>query len=130
MCYSCGHEQSEKGKTIGTGELQTDTGTSAAPEPPPPAEPAAVHEPAPDIAFRSKTDLSSAVELKSVPRRTPIAEDIPAPKHKQRAASSAPSSKPRLQKKKPCPVCRKQMKLHEEEKIWKCHSCDYQRRDF
>jgi len=72
-------------------------------------------------------DTEGASEL------TAAAEQKPTPVVSEPSAvplAASPSVKRPLSRKKPCPVCRKQMDWNEEEKTWRCPSCNYERRVF
>ncbi len=75
-----------------------------------------------------KTPKSEAVPEIPEDKSIPVAR--PAASHKSVHVATAPSGKRRSARKKTCPVCHKQMNMHEEERTWKCPSCDYQRREF
>jgi len=75
----------------------------------------------------------------SISERAAAAEPAPAVEQEPKPVASEPSAVPLaaslsvkrpLSRKKPCPVCRKQMEWKEKEKIWLCSFCNYERRVF
>lgn len=119
MCYTCGNEEPEKNAGSGAGGPAAAAAAANPPEPAPPDESAAELDPAP------------AAKPPVPPEPAPPAKPAPAPKNKPTPAAAQPSGKQSFPgKKKACPVCRKQMNMHEEENTWKCPFCNYQRREF
>jgi ribosomal protein L37AE/L43A len=78
-------------------------------------------------------DTEGASELTAAAELAAAAEQKPAPVASEPSAvplAATPSVKRPLSRKKPCPVCRKQMDWNEEEKTWRCLFCNYERRVF
>ena len=108
MCYSCAYEESGKGDVQDKSEEKIEH--TNAPKPTPALE--LIFDPSPPLAV----PLAS---LSSNEYQEPIKGSI------QR---SSPSNKQPSSKKKTCPVCRKKMNWHQEEKTWLCPFCQYERR--
>jgi ssDNA-binding Zn-finger/Zn-ribbon topoisomerase 1 len=108
ICFSCAFEESGTGDV--QGEREEIREHTNAPEPTPASEP--IFDPFPPLAVPSAS-------LSSPENQEPIKGSIP---------GSSPSHKQPSTKKKTCPVCRKKMNWHQEDKAWRCPYCDYERR--
>ncbi|MGE5807701.1 MAG: hypothetical protein ACM32I_01100 [Nitrospirota bacterium] len=108
MCYSCAYEELKEGEVQDKSEEKRKN--TNAPIPAPVSEP--IVDPSPPLAV-PLSDLSSDEYEESKE------ESSPSNKHSNKQPSS---------KKKPCPVCRKKMKWHEDEKAWRCPFCEYERK--
>lgn len=115
MCYTCGNEELETGAAAGAGNVNNASKAPSPPEPEPAMEPSAVASPAPAAYYGTVPELTSAAEFVPPSKPTPGAFET--------------SGKRPSPRKKPCPVCRKQMNMDEKTNTWKCPSCNYQRRE-
>ena len=101
ICYSCAYEELTKDGAQGKSEEKREHANAF--KPTPVAEP--IFDPSP-------------------PRTDPLASL--SSDESQESTTGSPSNK-QPSKKKTCPVCRKKMNWHEEDKAWRCPFCQYER---
>ncbi|MDH4230756.1 MAG: hypothetical protein OEW04_01855 [Nitrospirota bacterium] len=78
-------------------------------------------------------DAEGPSEPAAAAEPAPVAEQKPTPVSSQPFAvpsTASPSGKRQFSRKKPCPVCRKQMDWNDDDKTWRCLYCNYERRVF
>lgn len=103
ICFSCAFEEPKEGDVQDKNEVKIELEDE--PEPTSASEP--ISKPSPSIAV-------------------PVA-DMPFNAYQEPKKRSSPPHSQASSKKKTCPACRKRMSWHEEEKVWRCSFCGYER---
>ncbi len=141
MCYSCGYQ--EQGKDPAPAQFRQVALEVNSTEPSAP-EDSGAHKKCPMCGGRMDAQAGGAWmcyscayeesetgETQAAPGAPsapePAAEPDQSPAAQEEPIKSAPIKK-QPTKKKPCPGCGKKMNLYEEDRMWRCPHCEYERR--